>query len=65
MFGASGQLLIGLAKGNGKVNDPTIRQDLMRLHTLNEIARMHEPAPQGPAGSGRTCPAPATSPSCR
>ncbi|HEY3483944.1 MAG TPA: acyl-CoA dehydrogenase family protein, partial [Ilumatobacteraceae bacterium] len=39
MFGASSKLLIDLAKGNGKINDPTIRQDLMRLHTLNEIGR--------------------------
>jgi len=44
--GASGAMtargsnfLIDLAKGNGAVNDPTIRQDLMRLHTMNEIAR--------------------------
>ncbi len=39
MFGAAEQLLIGLAQGNGKIADPAIRQDLMRLHTLNEIAR--------------------------
>ncbi len=31
--------LIDIAKGNGAVNDPTIRQDLMRLYTMNEIAR--------------------------
>jgi alkylation response protein AidB-like acyl-CoA dehydrogenase len=39
MFGAAEQLLIGIARGNGKLADPMIRQDLMRLHTLNEIAR--------------------------
>ena len=32
-------LLIELAKGNGKIKDPTIRQDLMQLHIKNEIAR--------------------------
>jgi alkylation response protein AidB-like acyl-CoA dehydrogenase len=32
-------LLIELAKANGKIDDPIIRQDLMRLHILNEIAR--------------------------
>ena len=32
-------LLIGLAKGNGAITDPIIRQDLMRLHTLGEIGR--------------------------
>jgi alkylation response protein AidB-like acyl-CoA dehydrogenase len=39
MFGAQSKLLIDLAKGNGKINDPTIRQDLMRLHTANELGR--------------------------
>jgi alkylation response protein AidB-like acyl-CoA dehydrogenase len=39
MFGSSERLLIDLAKGNGTINEPTVRQDLMRLHTLNEIAR--------------------------
>ena len=41
MFGASYKLLVELAKGNGKINDPTVRQDLMRLHTLNELGRMN------------------------
>ena len=40
MFGAQSKLLIDLAKGNGKINDPAIRQDLMRLHTYNELGRM-------------------------
>ncbi|HZT65325.1 MAG TPA: acyl-CoA dehydrogenase family protein [Acidimicrobiales bacterium] len=39
LFGATEKLLVELAKGNGAISDPTIRQDLMRLHTLNEIAR--------------------------
>ena len=39
MFGAAETLLIELAKGNGKIGDATVRQDLMQLHTLNEIAR--------------------------
>ena len=41
MFGGSYNLLVDLAKGNGKINDPSIRQDLMKLHTLNELGRMH------------------------
>ncbi|MEQ1786977.1 MAG: acyl-CoA dehydrogenase family protein, partial [Acidimicrobiales bacterium] len=41
MFGASYKLLVELAKGNGKINDPTVRQDLMRLHTLNELGRFN------------------------
>jgi alkylation response protein AidB-like acyl-CoA dehydrogenase len=34
-------LLIGLAEGNGKIKDPTIRQDLVRLHTLGELGRLN------------------------
>ena len=37
--GRSSNFLIDIAKGNGTIDDPTIRQDLMRLHSLNEIAR--------------------------
>jgi alkylation response protein AidB-like acyl-CoA dehydrogenase len=32
-------LLVELAKGNGKITDPTVRQDLAQLHMRNEIAR--------------------------
>ena len=32
-------LLIELAKGNGKISDPTVRQELAQLHIRNEIAR--------------------------
>ncbi len=41
MFGASYKLLVELAKGNGKITDPTVRQDLMKLHTLNELGRFN------------------------
>ena len=41
MFGASYKLLVDLAKGNGKIADPCVRQDLMRLHTLNELGRFN------------------------
>ena len=39
MFGAAEQMLISIAQGNGTSKDATIRQDLVRLHTMNEIAR--------------------------
>jgi alkylation response protein AidB-like acyl-CoA dehydrogenase len=39
MFGAAEQLLVQMAKDNGAAADATIRQDLVRLHTLNEIGR--------------------------
>jgi len=39
MFGAAEKLLVELAKGNGQIDNAAVRQDLMRLHTMNEIAR--------------------------
>ena len=39
LFGASEKILVELAKANGRIADPTVRQDLARLHTLNQIAR--------------------------
>ncbi len=39
-FRGAGKMLIELAKQTGAIDDPTIRQDLMRLHTLAEIGRM-------------------------
>ncbi len=34
-------MMIDLAKGNGSIEDPTIRQDLVKLHTLGEIGRFN------------------------
>jgi alkylation response protein AidB-like acyl-CoA dehydrogenase len=39
-FRGAGKMLIELAKQNGAIGDPTVRQDLMRLHTIGEIGRM-------------------------
>jgi len=39
MSDASWNLLVELARENGSVADPSVRQDLVRLHALNEIAR--------------------------
>jgi alkylation response protein AidB-like acyl-CoA dehydrogenase len=41
MMSAGYKLLVELAKGNGKIADPSVRQDLMRLHTLNELGRFN------------------------
>ncbi len=41
MFAAGYKMLVELAKGNGKINEPSVRQDLMKLHTLNELGRMN------------------------
>ncbi|MCB0987190.1 MAG: acyl-CoA dehydrogenase family protein [Microthrixaceae bacterium] len=38
-LGGNAKLLGDLARGNGTNTDPHIRQDLVRLHTLGEIAR--------------------------
>jgi alkylation response protein AidB-like acyl-CoA dehydrogenase len=39
LMGGGAGLIIELAKNNGKIKDPTVRQDLMKLHTLGEIAK--------------------------
>jgi alkylation response protein AidB-like acyl-CoA dehydrogenase len=39
LSGSSSTMLIDLAKGNGRITDPSVRQDLMRLHTFNELGR--------------------------
>ena len=39
MLGASEKVLSELARANGMIADPTVRQDLVRLHVLNQIAR--------------------------
>jgi alkylation response protein AidB-like acyl-CoA dehydrogenase len=41
LFGSSAKLLTDLAKGNGAIKDPSIRQGLVRLHTLNELGRFN------------------------
>jgi alkylation response protein AidB-like acyl-CoA dehydrogenase len=40
-LGGGSKLLMDLAKGNGTVNDPSIRQDLVRLHMLGEVGRFN------------------------
>ncbi|MDJ0768394.1 MAG: acyl-CoA dehydrogenase family protein [Ilumatobacter sp.] len=40
-FRGAGRMLLELAASTGAITDPTIRQDLMRLHTLQEIGRMN------------------------
>jgi alkylation response protein AidB-like acyl-CoA dehydrogenase len=41
MFGGAYKMLVELAKANGKIKEPSVRQDLMRLYTLNDIGRMN------------------------
>ncbi|MEZ5341095.1 MAG: acyl-CoA dehydrogenase family protein [Acidimicrobiales bacterium] len=44
-------LLVQFARSFGKLDDPIIRQDLMRLHTLNEVAS-YNAAGEGSKGAG-------------
>jgi alkylation response protein AidB-like acyl-CoA dehydrogenase len=41
LFGASSKGLTRLAQANGKAEDPSIRQKLMQLHTIGEVARFN------------------------
>jgi len=41
LFGSSAKGLASLAKGAGKAADPHIRQRLMQLHTMGEVARFN------------------------
>jgi len=40
-FRGASRMLIDLAKSTGAADQPTVRQDLMRLHTIEEIGRMN------------------------
>lgn len=39
--GAMFEMLVGLAKGNGKNHDKIVRQDLVQLYTLGELGRLN------------------------
>jgi alkylation response protein AidB-like acyl-CoA dehydrogenase len=56
MFGAAQKLLVELAKANGKIADATVRQDLMKLHTANEIARFMNLRQKALKASGQDLP---------
>lgn len=56
MVGASSKLLVDLARGNGTAQDPSIRQDLVRLHTMGEIARFNNLRLKAAKQAGRDLP---------
>ena len=56
MLGGAEQLLIELAKGSDKLADPVLRQELMRLHTLNELARFTNLRGKAEREAGREIP---------
>ena len=55
-FRGAGRMLIELAKAEGRIDDPSIRQDLMRLHTLSEIGRYNNLRLKGEKARGRDIP---------
>jgi len=50
------RLMAELARANGKAGDPTVRQDLARLHTLGEIARYTSLRQRALQSAGRDVP---------
>src|SRR5262249_25319332 len=56
LFGASSKMLIDLAKGNGASNDPTVRQGLVKLHTLAELGRFNNLRVKAAKAAGRDIP---------
>jgi alkylation response protein AidB-like acyl-CoA dehydrogenase len=55
-FGAGAGLLIDLAKRNGMAADATVRQDLVRLHTINELGRFNNLRVKAAREAGRDIP---------
>ena len=49
-------LLVDLARGNGTGADPIIRQDLVRLYTLNELGRFNAERLKAVRSTGRDVP---------
>jgi alkylation response protein AidB-like acyl-CoA dehydrogenase len=56
LFGASAKGLIQLAKGNGAVANPSVRQKLMELHTIGELARMNNLRAKAAMAAGKDIP---------
>lgn len=54
--GGNAKLLADLARGNGTNTDPHIRQDLVRLHTMSEIARFNNLRAKAARQAGRDIP---------
>ncbi len=56
MASGSAKLLVDLAKGNGTNTDPVVRQDLVRLHVMGELARFNNLRLKGAKQAGRDIP---------
>ena len=56
MVAGSQKLFVELARANGTINDPSVRQQLMKLHTLTEIARFTNLRTKAERARGRELP---------
>jgi alkylation response protein AidB-like acyl-CoA dehydrogenase len=56
MRSAASNMYVALAKGNGKWDDPNIRQDLAQLHILTEIGRLNNERLKATRASGGDVP---------
>jgi alkylation response protein AidB-like acyl-CoA dehydrogenase len=56
LFGASSKALVKLAQGNGRAKDPSIRQKLMQLHTIGEVARFNNLRLKAAMAAGKDIP---------
>jgi alkylation response protein AidB-like acyl-CoA dehydrogenase len=56
LFGASAKGLIQLAKGNGAVANAPVRQKLMELHTIGELARFNNLRAKAAMAAGKDIP---------
>src|SRR4051794_3206844 len=54
--GGGASLLIDLAKGNGTITEPSLRQGLMKLYTLGEIGRINGLRLKAEKAAGRDTP---------
>jgi alkylation response protein AidB-like acyl-CoA dehydrogenase len=56
LFGTSSKALTRLARANGKASDPAVRQKLMQLHTLGELARFNNLRLKAATAAGQDIP---------
>jgi alkylation response protein AidB-like acyl-CoA dehydrogenase len=55
-LGGGGAMVVQLAKSTGAAKDPIVRQDLVKLHTLNELARYNSLRLKAEKAAGRDIP---------
>jgi alkylation response protein AidB-like acyl-CoA dehydrogenase len=56
LFGASAKGLTQVARANGRTTDPSIRQKLMQLHTIGEVARFNNLRLKAAMAAGKDIP---------